>query len=95
MLFELASEVNRTRSVSSAVLLKGLGKSLGLLQQDPAAYLQAGQGIDAAAIEMQIAERQLAKTQRDFARADDIRKALLAQGILLKDGPTGTVWERV
>jgi cysteinyl-tRNA synthetase len=94
VLFELASEVNRTRSTTSAVLLKGLGGCLGLLQQAPATYLQGGHGIDTAAIELQITERQLAKAQRDFARADDIRNALLAQGIVLKDGPAGTVWER-
>lgn len=42
VLFELASEVNKTRSVQSAGLLKELGGILGLLQQEPQQYLQFG-----------------------------------------------------
>ncbi len=94
VLFELASEVNRTHARDSAGLLKVLGGHLGLLQQDPAAFLKAGQGLDEAAIERHIADRQAAKAARNYTLADDIRKQLLAQGVVLKDGPAGTVWER-
>ena len=95
VLFELASDVNRTGSPESAGLLKALGGHLGLLQQDPSHFLQAGKGMDEVSISTLIAERQTAKTARDYARADDIRKHLLAQGVALKDGPGGTTWERV
>jgi cysteinyl-tRNA synthetase len=46
------------------------------------------------AIEALIADRALAKKQRNFAKSDAIRNELLAKGILLKDGPTGTEWSR-
>ncbi len=46
------------------------------------------------AIEAFIAERAQAKKQRNFARADAIRKDLLAKGILLKDTSTATEWTR-
>jgi len=95
VLFELASEVNRTRSPDLAGLLKALGACLGLLQAEPSAYLQAGASLNEADIALKIAERATAKAAKDFARADSIRKDLLSQGIVLKDAPTGTTWEVV
>ena len=92
VLFDLAGDVNRTKSPQAAALLKGLGATLGLLQQAPRAYLQAGSGIDETRIEQLIAERASAKRDRDFARADQIRKDLAAQGIVLQDSPQGTTW---
>ncbi len=92
VLFDLASAVNKTRSVSDAALLKSLGACLGLLQGDPAAYLQAGSVLDEASIQQQIAQRAAAKNAKNFAEADRIRQHLLAQGIELKDSPNGTIW---
>jgi cysteinyl-tRNA synthetase len=93
VLFDLASEINRTKSAQLSGVLKALGGVLGLLQGEPTAYLQLGSALDDAAIQKLIAERAAAKTGKDFARADQIRKDLLAQGIVLKDAPTGTTWE--
>jgi cysteinyl-tRNA synthetase len=93
VLFDLAGEVNRTKSSDLAGLLRSLGAVLGLLQQAPEAFLQKGSGGDASAILIQIGLRADAKVNKNFAEADRIRQALLAQGIVLKDSPTGTTWE--
>ena len=94
VLFELASEVNREKDAALSGLLRTLGATLGLLQSDPVVYLQGGTGLDESAIALQIAARAAAKVQKNFAEADRIRQALLAQGVVLKDSPSGTTWER-
>jgi cysteinyl-tRNA synthetase len=93
-LFDLASELNRTRSLATAALLRGLAGTLGFLQQAPQAYLQAGASIDTGAIESAIAARLAAKLARNFAEADRIRRELQTQGVELKDSPQGTTWFR-
>jgi cysteinyl-tRNA synthetase len=90
VLFDLANELNRTRSPDTAALLRHLGGVLGVLQQVPQAYMQGG--LDATAIEAAIAARQQAKAAKNYAEADRIRKDLAAQGVELKDGPQGTTW---
>jgi cysteinyl-tRNA synthetase len=95
VLFDLASEVNRTRSGALAGLLKALGGCLGLLQGNPHAFLQSGAGVNLseADIARRIAERAAAKAVKNFAEADHIRQELLALGIVLKDAAGGTTWE--
>jgi cysteinyl-tRNA synthetase len=93
VLFDLASEVNRTRSGALAGLLKALGGCLGLLQEEPHAFLQSGAGVSEEDIAQRIAERAAAKAAQNFAEADRIRQELLAMGIVLKDTTSGTTWE--
>jgi cysteinyl-tRNA synthetase len=94
VLFDLASEVNRSQSAQLSGLLKALGGVLGLLQADPQQFLQAGVSLDEATIQSRIEARAAAKKAKDFAQADAIRQELAAQGIVLKDGAGGTTWER-
>ena len=93
VLFDLAGEVNRSKSPQLAGLLRALGGILGLLQDDPAAFLQAGAQVAGDEIAALVAQRAAAKAARNFAEADRIRQELLARGIVLKDSPTGTTWE--
>jgi cysteinyl-tRNA synthetase len=93
VLFDLAGEVNRSQSADQAGLLKSLAGILGLLQSDPKVYLQAGAGLDEAAIQMHIQARADAKAAKNFAEADRIRQLLLEQGVVLKDSAAGTTWE--
>lgn len=66
---------------------------LGIVQMDAALWFQ-GENEDTQSIDALIAERAIAKQQKDFARADDIRQMLLNQGIVLEDSATGTLWKK-
>jgi len=76
-------------------LLKALGSCLGILESSPSAFLKAGASVGEPEIEKQIHARAQAKKEKNFALADEIRKALLDQGIVLKDSAQGTTWEKV
>ncbi|MCW3475950.1 cysteine--tRNA ligase [Limobrevibacterium gyesilva] len=77
----------------AAAGLRAAGAVLGLLQAEPAEWFR-GHGDDSAEVEAAIAERLQARKARDFARADAIRAALDARGILLEDSAGGTTWRR-
>jgi cysteinyl-tRNA synthetase len=100
VLFELANEVNKTKSALLARQLKELGRIIGLLQRAPQEFLQAGAASDEggatdAMVAQQIGARTAAKQARNFAEADRIRAELLANGIILEDKPGGiTEWRR-
>ncbi len=99
VLFELVKEVNRVKesdlakALQLAAQLKSLAAVLGILQQQPEAFLQ-GNVDDAERIEGLIEERNQARKDRNFARADEIRDQLLAEGIELEDSREGTSWRR-
>ena len=73
------------------------GWLMGLLQQDPEAYFTAdsAEGPDATTIDALIEERNNARKNKNFARADEIREQLLADGVELEDTREGTRWRRL
>jgi len=92
VLFELAGEVNKTKSAELSGMLKSLGACLGLLQADAGAFLRGGADDDGGIAEL-IAQRAAAKLAKNFAEADRIRDVLSSQGVVLKDSASGTTWE--
>ncbi|MEM8491141.1 MAG: cysteine--tRNA ligase [Pseudomonadota bacterium] len=79
--------------------LKACGQLLGVLQVSPKQWFQTAvaaneDALSAEHIEVMIAERAVAKAERNFPRADEIRDNLNAAGVQLEDGPNGTSWRR-
>jgi len=100
-LFELANELNKTKSAATARQLKGLADIIGLLQRTPQQFLQAVPTTDDGADDIeamvvsQIEARVAAKKAKNFAEADRIRTDLLGKGVVLEDKPGGlTEWRR-
>ena len=98
VLFEMATEANRSADAAVSGQLRALAGTLGLLERDPVAFLQAGagegDGLSDAQIEVLIVERAQAKRQKDYARADEIRSRLADSGVVLEDSAAGTTWRR-
>ncbi|MFZ7172726.1 cysteine--tRNA ligase [Avibacterium volantium] len=101
VLFEMAREINKlkgedkTKANQLAARLRELGDILGLLQQDPESFLQAGADDDEVAkIEALIKQRNEARSAKNWAAADEARNQLNAMGIVLEDGANGTTWRK-
>lgn len=113
-LFDAAKVLNRIRQKlpenpgkhditllrSGAETIKKLAGVMGLLTENPTAYINQKQetilsslDIDEAAIEQLIEDRIKARNNKDWSKADAIRDSLLAKGIEIKDGPEGTTWQ--
>jgi cysteinyl-tRNA synthetase len=108
LLFDSVRDANRAMdagdtaaAAKAAGLLRAVGDSIGLFASRPAEFLErynargaSKAGLSADAIEALIAERNAARKSKNFARADEVRKELLDQGIVLEDGAGGTTWRR-
>jgi len=89
-IFEMITAINQTVkdgvskefAESALALLEELTDVLGLLQS------KKDDGVDSE-IEALIEERQKARAEKDFKRADEIRDILKEKGITLKDTPQG------
>ena len=97
VLFEMVKDINtalaeNNLSKDSAQkgydLLKELCDVLGIFKEEQSASLEDE-------IEKLIEERQQARKDKNFARADEIRDYLKDQGIVLEDTPQGVKWKRV
>ena len=92
-LSQLADRARHSGSSEAKAALLGGGALLGLLQQDPEAWLKRGENeVDAARVDDLLEQRRAARAARDFARADAIRDELTAMGIVIEDGAQGTRW---
>jgi cysteinyl-tRNA synthetase len=93
----LCKAANTATSDVERAKLKGhlatSGALLGLLQNDPSAWLK-GDGNDDQEIDALVEARKTARANKDFTESDRIRDDLTSRGITLEDGADGTKWRR-
>ena len=100
VLFEMVSEIHQLKGEDPALanqlgaLLVRLGGSLGLLQTEPAVFLQHSvkADLDTAEIERLVAERVAARASQDWRRADEIRDQLSELNVVIEDSVGGSTW---
>ena len=106
-LFDLIRAINKSidNSGYTASLYKALeeinsfGKVLGILEKNPDDYLKSLKSEDNLEditpdeIETLIKERETARSDKNWTRADEIRDELDSKGIVLEDKPDGTIWK--
>ncbi len=98
----LLTRVNKAEDAAEkrrlAAELRAGGFLLGLLQDDPEAWLSGSAeldgGYDDAAIDRLLVERRAARKVKDFATADRIRADLTQAGVIIEDTPQGSSWRR-
>ncbi|PRQ61451.1 DALR domain-containing protein, partial [Vibrio sp. V01_P9A10T6] len=102
VLFDMARDINKlkTENLQQAsalgALMRELADVIGILHQDPEAFLKGDTNGDeqVAEIEALIKLRNDSRAAKDWANADVARDKLNELGIILEDGPSGTTWRR-
>ena len=99
ILFEIVKKINlendnltKRRLVTT---LKKLANIIGLLREKPELFFQYGSSVDTQLIEEMILKRNLARKDKDFDKADEIRDELRSLDIILDDKADGTKWKKV
>jgi cysteinyl-tRNA synthetase len=78
---------------NAATKLLAAGKFMGFFNQSPTEWFH--EGADEAKIDNLIAERNEARAAKNFVRADEIRKMLEEDGILVVDTASGPTWRKL
>lgn len=98
VIFELTREINRLKPTHEqeacqlATLLRELLQVLAIGTQDPEHYFKAQTSVDVAMIERLIAEREQARLEKNWAKADVLRDQLLSYNIICEDTAQGVTW---
>jgi len=88
---QVHAEADQSRRAQIAASLRQAGGFLGLLQQDPVGWAQAGAG-EVDQIEALVSMRSKARADHDWQRADELRDRLLALGVEVEDSGGESRW---
>ncbi|MEN9391580.1 MAG: hypothetical protein RL017_878 [Pseudomonadota bacterium] len=94
-LFEMCNKVNSLKDIFLANQLVKLANVFGLLSNDPQQHFKRELAIAEEEINKLIEQRATAKINKNYSLADEIRKKLLEQNIVLEDTASGTKWKKI
>jgi cysteinyl-tRNA synthetase len=90
----LSAQEEQKSILKSKLIL--LGSLMGILQEDPKSWFEVNESninLSKAEVEALISERNEAKKNKNYERADMIRDELMEQGIEIMDNSSGTSWK--
>ena len=97
-LFAIVKNINNAKSDEEsrklASILIGSAHLLGLMNQDAEIWFENIE-VDKALIDHLLTEREAARSNRNFERADQIRQEIESLGVTIEDGPEGPVWKKL
>ena len=93
---DIAAQMEGDARLNAIARLAAAGRLMGFFNITPSAWFRGidESGPSAEEIEALLVERAEARKNKDFARADEIRDSLAAQGVVIEDGPDGASWRR-
>ena len=100
ILFAMVGEINKLKSTDSALagqlgkLVVKLGGILGILTLSPNEFLRRDESVelDEVIIDGLVADRNEARKEKNWARADEIRDQLLEMKVVVEDGNSSSGW---
>ena len=93
---DIATQMDGDSRKNAVKRLRDAGRLMGFFNVEPTVWFKgaSGDGLSSEKIDALIVERANARKSKDFARSDQIRDELAAQGIIIEDGPQGATWRR-
>lgn len=93
----LADDLNTPLAIAElhkSGAIRHLGKMLGIMWYNPSEWVQLGVNFDTTFIESLVEQREKARVEKDWKRADQLRDRLHSMGVELEDSDTGTIWRK-
>ena len=98
-LFALAKSINNAKTDKEAKdiasVLIGSANLLGLMNEDPEKWFDSGADVDEVLVEQMLKDREEARLNKDFVKADEIRQKIESLGVSIEDGPEGPLWKKL
>ena len=98
-LFALAKSINSAKTDKEAKdlgsVLISSAKLLGLMNEDAEKWFDSDADVDGVLIEKMLKDREEARLNKDFEKADEIRKKIESLGVSIEDAPEGPLWKKL
>ena len=98
-LFALAKSINNATTDKEArdlgSVLIGSANLLGLMNEDAEKWFDSDADVDGVLIEKMLKDREEARLNKNFEKADEIRKKIESLGVSIEDAPEGPLWKKL